>query len=265
MEVYARVRRAVQVDGMSIRQAAREFGLSRKSIRKMLQFSLPPGYERKKPILRPKLGPWLGIIDQILVDDKTQHKKQRHTAKRIFDRLKAEHAFGGGYTIVKDYVRRGDPAAHRGDGDRLRVEADRQPVSGQGLLKLVAAHSGLDVGDLRHQVDVGDPVHPGQVQDHRPGRGLRPAAHAEPPPRGITAVNVCDAQVRIVATSSVLAGKTTATGTGSSSPRTRRSSASAQESMARSRRVSASVRTVPSGSRLTSMSRWFTRRSYNPH
>ena len=69
VEVYARVRRAVQVDGMSIRQAAREFGLSRKSIRKMLQFSLPPGYERKKPILRPKLGPWLGIIDQILVDD----------------------------------------------------------------------------------------------------------------------------------------------------------------------------------------------------
>jgi transposase len=105
VEVYARVRRAVQVDGMSVRQAAREFGLSRKTIRKMLQFSLPPGYERKKPVLRPKLGPWLGIIDQILVDDKTQHKKQRHTAKRIFDRLKAEHAFGGGYTIVKDYVR----------------------------------------------------------------------------------------------------------------------------------------------------------------
>ena len=47
VEVYARVRRAVQVDGMSIRQAAREFGLSRKTIRKMLQFSLPPGYARK--------------------------------------------------------------------------------------------------------------------------------------------------------------------------------------------------------------------------
>ena len=105
MEVYARVRRAVQVDGMSIRQAAREFGLSRKTIRKMLQFSLPPGYERKKPVARPKLGPWLGIIDQILIDDPSQPKKQRHTAKRIFDRLKAEHGFSGGYTIVKDYVR----------------------------------------------------------------------------------------------------------------------------------------------------------------
>ena len=105
MEAYARIRRAVQVDGMSIRQAAREFGLSRKTIRKMMQFSLPPGYARKKPVVRPKLGPWLGIIDQVLVDDQTQPKKQRHTAKRIWDRLKVEHAFKGGYTVVKDYVR----------------------------------------------------------------------------------------------------------------------------------------------------------------
>jgi transposase len=105
VEVYARVRRAVQVDGMSIREASRQFGLSRKTIRKMRQFSLPPGYERRKPVQRPMLGPWLGITDQILVDDQSQPKKQRHMAKRIFDRLKAEHAFGGGYTIVKDYVR----------------------------------------------------------------------------------------------------------------------------------------------------------------
>ena len=100
MEVYARVRRAVQVDGMSIRQAAREFGLARKTIRKMLAYSVPPGYERKKPVQRPKLGPWLGVIDQILEEDKSQPKKQRHTAKRIWDRLKAEHHFGGGYTVA---------------------------------------------------------------------------------------------------------------------------------------------------------------------
>ena len=56
MEVYARVRQAVHVDGMSIRRVAREFGLARKTIRKMLQFSVPPGYERKKPVQRPK-GP----------------------------------------------------------------------------------------------------------------------------------------------------------------------------------------------------------------
>ena len=55
-----------------------------------MQFSLPPGYERKKPVVRPKLEPRLGMINQILVDDQTQPKKQRHTADTIWDRLKAE-------------------------------------------------------------------------------------------------------------------------------------------------------------------------------
>jgi transposase len=90
---------------MSQREAARQFGLARKTIRKMLAFSIPPGYDRKKPVVKPKLGPWLGIIDQILEDDQTQPKKQRHTARRIWDRLKTEHSFNGGYTVVKDYVR----------------------------------------------------------------------------------------------------------------------------------------------------------------
>jgi len=100
VEVYGRVHRAVQVEGMSERQAAREFGLSRKTIRKMLEYSAPPGYQSKKPVARPKLGPWLGIIDQILEDDEARPKKQRHTARRIYDRMKDEHAFTGGYTIV---------------------------------------------------------------------------------------------------------------------------------------------------------------------
>lgn len=105
MELYARVRRAVQVEGMSEREAARQFGIARETVRKMQRFSVPPGYRRKKPIRRPKLGPWLGVIDQILKEDESRPKKQRHTAKRIWDRLKEEHGFTGGYTIVKDYVR----------------------------------------------------------------------------------------------------------------------------------------------------------------
>ena len=105
MEIYGRVRRAVRVDGKSQRAAAREFGLSRDTVRKMLQFAVPPGYQRQQPIKRPKLGPWLGVIDAILNDDKQRPVKQRHTAKRIFERLKEEHGFTGGYTIVKDYVR----------------------------------------------------------------------------------------------------------------------------------------------------------------
>ena len=107
MELYARVRRAVLVGGMSRRAAAREFGLARKTVTKMLEYSVPPGYQRQKPVRRPMLGPWQGVIDAILEDDKRRPRKQRHTAKRIFDRLRAEHGYAGGYTIVKDYVRAG--------------------------------------------------------------------------------------------------------------------------------------------------------------
>jgi len=105
VEIYGRVRRAVLVEGRSRRAVAREFGISRKTIEKMLRYSVPPGYQRRQPARRPKLGPWVGVIDAILTEDKARPAKQRHTAKRIFERLKEEHDFTGGYTIVKDYVR----------------------------------------------------------------------------------------------------------------------------------------------------------------
>ena len=66
VEMYARVRRACRVEGMSTREASRVFGLDRKTVRKMLSFSVPPGYRRGKPPRRPKLGPFTGIIDRIL-------------------------------------------------------------------------------------------------------------------------------------------------------------------------------------------------------
>jgi transposase len=95
----------VIVDKMSEREAAKEFGLARETVRKMLRYSAPPGYRRQQPVRRPKLGVWVGTIDQILEADKAEGKKQRHTAKRIFERLRDEHNYTGGYTIVKDYVR----------------------------------------------------------------------------------------------------------------------------------------------------------------
>ena len=93
------------VDGMSIREAAREFGLHRDTVRKMLAYSVPPGYRRQTPPHRPKLEPYTGVIDQILEKDHSVPKKQRHTAKRIFERLRDEYGFDGGYATVKDYVR----------------------------------------------------------------------------------------------------------------------------------------------------------------
>ena len=105
VDVYLRVRRAVMVDGMSMREAARVFGLHRDTVRKMLAYSVPPGYRRQSPPRKPKLDPYTGVIDRILEDDLRRPRKQRHTAKRIFERLRDEYGFDGGYTTVKDYVR----------------------------------------------------------------------------------------------------------------------------------------------------------------
>jgi transposase len=105
VELYARVRRAVLVEGKSERRVAQEYGLARETVRKMMRYAAPPGYQRQKPVRRPQLDQWVGVIDQILAEDKKQPRKQRHTAKRIFERLKDEHGYAGGYTIVKDYVR----------------------------------------------------------------------------------------------------------------------------------------------------------------
>ena len=104
MELYKKVRLACS-EGMSARAAAKHFNISRGTVEKMLAFSVPPGYRREKPIKRPKLDGFTEIIDAWLEADKAVHRKQRHTAKRIFERLQAEHGFTGGYTIIKDYVR----------------------------------------------------------------------------------------------------------------------------------------------------------------
>ena len=105
VELYARVRRSVMVEGMSVREASRVFGLHRDTVRKMLAYSVPPGYRRQDPPRRPKLEPFTGVIDAILEADRQVPRKQRHTAKRIFERLRDEYGFDGGYTTVKDYVR----------------------------------------------------------------------------------------------------------------------------------------------------------------
>ena len=75
------------------------------TISRMCQFSAPPGYVRTKPPGKPKLGPLIPVIDAILAADVAAPPKPRQTAKRIFERLKAEHGFTGGHAVVKDYVR----------------------------------------------------------------------------------------------------------------------------------------------------------------
>ena len=76
VELYVRVRRACMVEGMSTREAARVFGLHRDTVRKMLKYSVPPGYRRQSPPRRAKLDPYHGVIDRILEEDRSLPKPE---------------------------------------------------------------------------------------------------------------------------------------------------------------------------------------------
>ena len=93
VDLYNRVRRACHVEGKNHSEAARLFGIDRKTVAKILKHSVPPGYRRSAPPVRPKLDPFIATIDQILKDDKRVIKKQRHTAKRIHARLRPSRRY----------------------------------------------------------------------------------------------------------------------------------------------------------------------------
>ena len=125
---YARIRLSHR-DGMGIRALARKFGHSRQTIREVLSRGAPRPYTLRAEREAPKLGPFHEAIDEILRMDETQPSKQRHTAARIFRRLKEENGYLGGYAQVQRYVathRRRDretfiPLEH-GPGRRLEFD-----------------------------------------------------------------------------------------------------------------------------------------------
>jgi len=98
--------RLLHRDGLSVRQIARRLGHSRKSVRKALEDGVPRGYTHKRQPRSPKLERFCPFIDQVLHDDLAAPCKQRHTATRIFERLRDEHGYGGGYDQVRRYVQK---------------------------------------------------------------------------------------------------------------------------------------------------------------
>ena len=104
MEWWTKIRRKVLVEGVSKRQVLQETGIHWKTLEKILGNSSPPGYRLSEARAEPKIGPYKERIAHILDSDRTVHKKQRHTAKRIFERIR-EEGYTGGYTQVKEAVR----------------------------------------------------------------------------------------------------------------------------------------------------------------
>ena len=105
MELWKEVRRQVLTGELSRRAACKKYGLGWHTLMKILAHDEPPGYRQSQPRVKPKIDEFLPVIQQILIDDRQAPKKQRHTAWRIFERLRDEYQFGGKYTIVKDAVR----------------------------------------------------------------------------------------------------------------------------------------------------------------
>ena len=104
MDTYELVRRSVLVSGMSERAAAREFGLNRRTVAKMVDEPVPAGYQLSKARKKPKLGPFLSRIEEILLGDESAPCKQRHQSKRIYERLRDEEGYLGCESQVRKAV-----------------------------------------------------------------------------------------------------------------------------------------------------------------
>ena len=105
MQVWTEIRRKVLVEKVPKRKICRDHSISFHTLAKMLQNVEPPGYQQRpgeRP--RPKLGLFLGVIEEILHLDETAPKKQRHTAKRVFERLREEHGYQGSESHVRRYL-----------------------------------------------------------------------------------------------------------------------------------------------------------------
>jgi len=105
MELWSEVRRQVLTGELSKRQACKKYRLHWDTLAKILGHEEPPGYRQKAPREKPVLGPFVALIHEILEADKKAPPKQRHTAKRILERLRKE-GYQGGRTVVQEEVRR---------------------------------------------------------------------------------------------------------------------------------------------------------------
>jgi transposase len=154
MEQWLEIRRRVLVQGVSKRRILRETGMHWTTLEKILTQSEPPGYRQVKNRPKPRIGPWLGRIAAIRKTDQELPKKQRHSAKRLFERLR-EEGYQGGYTAVKDAVREQErqgrevfvPLAHQ--PGEAQVDFGEALIRQQGRLRKVKFFAlGLPYSDI---------------------------------------------------------------------------------------------------------------------
>jgi transposase len=98
------IRRKVLLDGHSQRDAAKELGHSRKTVAKAMAHHSPPGYRMGRARACPVMDRFRSLIEQWIESDKTAPPKQRHTAQRMYERLRDEQQFAGDQGTVRRFV-----------------------------------------------------------------------------------------------------------------------------------------------------------------
>jgi transposase len=108
VELYEAIRRDARRDGLGIRELAARHGVHRRTVRQALASPFPPP-RKPRTFVAPRLDPAKPFIDAMLVEDLDAPRKQRHTARRVRERLIDEHSLEMSYSSVRDYVARRRP------------------------------------------------------------------------------------------------------------------------------------------------------------
>jgi transposase len=141
MELWAEIRRRVLTNEISKREACRAYDLHWQTLKKILAADEPPPFCPKAPRAKPRLGPFLPLIHQILEDDRHAPRKQRHTAQRIFQRLRDEHGYTGCASIVRAAV---------ADWKQSRAEVFVPLSHPPGEAQMDFGHAEVVIGGERH-------------------------------------------------------------------------------------------------------------------
>lgn len=104
MELFEKIRKSHEREGLSIRELAKRYGTHRRTVRQALASALPPERKAPPPRSSPALEPWKATIDRWIEEDKQAPRKQRHTARRIYQRLREDYDADVGESTVRRYV-----------------------------------------------------------------------------------------------------------------------------------------------------------------
>jgi transposase len=126
VELFEAIRRDHRRERLSIRTLADKYGVHRRTVRQALASALPPS-RKSYPRASPAIGPWTAQIDEWLIKDQSAPRKQRHTARRIWQRLGEEHGAVISEVTVSRYVRRRRPELGLSDPIEVMIAQDHEP------------------------------------------------------------------------------------------------------------------------------------------